>query len=277
MLRNTTPRDGFDYYRPQINHGLYYGFGGALFGGIATIASHPADSLKVYYQNGGRINCKNYKNWLSMKNICWAYQGVTPSIPGYCVEKAIVFGTYKATCNVFELDEYNPSHSYIAGLASGTAAAFSITFFEQLKVNLQTETKHNYSMKELFKGLPPTILRDGFGFCIYFTVFNQCTKYLNKDEKNIWAKISKAGGIGAFSAFCAWIPIFPIDKIKTWRQSNTYKNQMHIYKNTRGLLNRLNFMYQGFWWGMARAAPFHAVCFMGLTVLEHHEKRILSQ
>jgi hypothetical protein len=35
-------------------------------------------------------------------------------------------------------------------------------------------------------------------------------------------------------------------------------------------------MYEGFWYGMMRAAPFHGFCFMGLTVLEHNEKRILA-
>jgi hypothetical protein len=250
---------------------MYYYVGGTLAGFIGTIVSQPADTCKVHLQTKRAIN---FRQRSLIDNVKWAYRGATPSIIGYGVEKSLVFGTYMTICNVFNLDHHNIYHTFGAGLISGLTASLSITPTEQLKTDRQLGQKTEHSLKYLYKGLKYTSMREGIGFSIYFSAYNQLSKYFNQNEKDkFYVKILKSGVLGSCSAFIAWIPIYPIDINKTRIQSGDSFGTGLIseFKQTKGL-GKIKILYGGYHYAMMRAIPFHATCFMVFEMLKYYKK-----
>lgn len=250
--------------------GYYYG-GGVLAGFAGTMVSQPADACKIYLQNQRRLENsqrKSLKIYLKEKKtfgniISWAYRGTVPSIIGYGIEKSLVFGTYSTVCNVCKLDEHNVGHTFGAGLISGLVASLSITPAEQIKIDQQIKTKTEYNVKYLYKGLKYTAMREGIGFSIYFSAYNQLSKYFNNTENDSFVKkIAKSGVLGAFSAFIAWIPIYPIDVNKTLIQSGDTRGKFLNELSNATKIGKIKILYSGYSYGMMRAIPFHATCFM---------------
>jgi solute carrier family 25 carnitine/acylcarnitine transporter 20/29 len=252
-----------------FEEGCYYFTGGILAGIAGTFVSQPFDTCKVYKQKGIPIN---FNSRTLKQNILWAYRGGMPSFIGYGIEKALIFGTYKTTCCFFDLDDNNYVHSFSAGVVSGLVASMSITVMEQLKTDKQLRNKTQYNFKHLYKGLKYTAMREGVGFGFYFTTYNQLSNRFNKfDTDSFGFKIAKSGAFGACSAFVAWIPIYPIDLIKTRIQSG--ENFSKIYQEFQQLskFNKFKFMYKGYHYGMMRAIPFHATCFIIFEILKHNK------
>ena len=75
----------------------------------------------------------------------------------------------------------------------------------------------------LYRGFGPTLMRDGFGYAWYFSVYDWTIKKLTKNssEKPGFAKISLAGAI-AGNAY--WFTSFTNDTIKTLYQTDNLKN-----------------------------------------------------
>jgi hypothetical protein len=246
----------------------YYYIGGTVAGFVGTIISQPFDTCKVHLQTKRPIN---FRERTFFENIKWAYRGATPSIIGFGIEKSLVFGTYMTVCNVFDLDEHNIYHTFGAGLISGLTASLSITAAEQLKTDKQLGKKSEYNIKYLYKGLRYTSAREGIGFSIYFSAYNQLSKYFNQKEKDSFCtKIFKSGVLGACSAFIAWIPIYPIDINKTRIQSDDKfeKSLLTEFKQTKGF-GKFKIFYGGYHYAMMRAVPFHATCFMVFEILKY--------
>lgn len=246
----------------------YYYVGGTLAGFAGTLISQPFDTCKVHLQTKRPINFhrRNFR-----ENVKWAYRGATPSIIGFGIEKSLIFGTYMTVCNVFDLNEHNVYHTFSAGLISGLTASLSITVAEQLKTDKQLNKISNYNLRYLYRGLGYTSAREGIGFSIYFTAYNQLSKYFNQNnEENFSLKLLKSGILGACSAFIAWIPIYPIDINKTRIQSgDSYGGGLlSEFKQTKGV-GKLKILYGGYHYAMMRAIPFHATCFMIFEILRY--------
>jgi solute carrier family 25 carnitine/acylcarnitine transporter 20/29 len=248
----------------------YYYVGGTLAGFAGTMISQPFDTCKVHLQTKRPIN---FRERSFIQNVNWAYRGATPSIIGLGIEKSLVFGTYMTMCNLFQLDEHNVYHTFAAGLVSGLAASLSITAAEQLKTDKQLGKPSRYNLGYLYKGLGYTSAREGIGFSIYFTAYNQLNKYFNQNDKDTFGiKLLKSGALGACSAFIAWIPIYPIDINKTRIQSGDLfgKGLLTEFKQARGL-GKIKIFYGGYHIAMMRAVPFHATCFMVFEVLKYYK------
>jgi solute carrier family 25 carnitine/acylcarnitine transporter 20/29 len=245
----------------------YYYVGGTIAGIVGTVVSQPADTCKIYLQTKRQLN---FKSRTFYQNIKWAYRGATPSFIGYGVEKSLVFGTYSAICNIFDLDEHNHFHTFFAGLIAGLTASLSITPAEQIKTDRQLQKITTYNLKHLYGGIKYTSAREGIGFSIYFTTYNQMTKYFNKkSDDSLSFKLFKAGLIGGFSAFIAWIPIYPIDLNKTLIQSGDGIKQLHQELKSLNTFGKIKRLYRGYHYGMMRAIPFHSTCFVVFEILKH--------
>jgi hypothetical protein len=244
----------------------YYYVGGAFAGLAGTMISQPFDTIKIHLQTKKPFN---FQQRNLAQNILWGYRGVTPCIVGYSLEKAFIFGTYSSLCNYFTLDEKNIYHTFCAGLSAGLIASFSITIAEQLKTDQQLLNKSNYNIRHLLRGWKYCAIREGIGFSIYFNVYNQFPRYYNKDNY-FWLWLLNSAAIGGFSAFIAWIPIYPIDANKTRIQAglclDEFKNEM---KNVN-IYNKIKILYRGYSYAMMRAVPFHSTCFVVFELLKHY-------
>lgn len=248
---------------------LYHYIGGTIAGVAGTLISQPFDTCKIHLQTKRKLDFAS-KNFF--QKIKFLYRGATPSFIGYGIEKSLVFGTYSTTCNVFKLDEHNFSHTFFAGLITGLTASLSIVPAEQIKTDMQLKNKTQYNFKYLYKGLKYTSAREGIGFSIYFTVYNQFTKYYNKNEKDSFSyKLLKAGIIGGLSAFVAWIPIYPIDVNKSLIQSGDGLNKLKEELKSKNIFGKVKRLYKGYSYGMMRAIPFHSTCFVVFEIVKHRK------
>jgi len=249
---------------------LYYYVGGTFAGIIGTVVSQPFDTYKVYLQNGKNLNLKNIS---LKKKILFSYKGSMPCFIGYGIEKSLVFGTYSTIMNTFSLQENNYYHTLFAGIISGCVASLSITPAEQIKIDRQLMHKTTYNFKNLYKGFVYTLFREGIGFGIYFTVYNQISKYFMQCNNNdIFAiKLTKSAFIGGLSAFIAWLPIYPIDVNKTLIQSNNniknYFEELRILKFGK----KVQRIYKGYSFCMMRAIPFHSTCFVCFEIMKAYK------
>jgi hypothetical protein len=90
-----------------------------------------------------------------------------------------------------------------------------------------------------------------------------------KSEDSFPLKLAKAGIIGGFSAFIAWIPIYPIDLNKTLIQSGDGLKQLHQDLKNANYIGKIKRLYRGYHYGMMRAIPFHASCFVIFEILKY--------
>lgn len=251
----------------------YYYLSGIITGFAGTLVSQPFDTCKIHLQNGMPLNIMR-RSFIG--NINWAYLGMVPSVIGYGIEKSLVFGTYLTVCKTLNLDDKKISHSFFAGLIAGSTASISITPAEQIKINRQNEQKTNYSIRHLYKGFRYTLLRESIGFSIYFSVYNQLMK-TNSEYETFNKKLMKAGFYGAISAFIAWIPIYPIDTYKTQIQSG---NDLELFVSKlkqQNFYNKIRMLYRGYHFGMMRAVPFHATCFVMFEIMKHNKNNICDK
>lgn len=248
---------------------LYHYIGGTVAGVAGTLISQPFDTCKIYLQTKRKLD---FSSRNLIQNIRFLYRGATPSFIGYGIEKSLVFGTYSSACNIFKLNEHNFSHTFFAGLIAGLTASLSIAPAEQIKTDMQLKNKTQYNFKYLYKGLKYTSAREGIGFSIYFTVYNQISKYYNKNEKDCFSyKLFKAGIIGGLSAFIAWIPIYPIDVNKTLIQSGDGLNKLKEELKSKNIFGKIKRLYKGYPYGMMRAIPFHSTCFVVFEIVKYYK------
>lgn len=252
-----------------INELLFNAGVGLVAGSIATLISHPFDTIKIHIQIKKDFN---FKSRTFLQNIRWFYNGVTPCIIGYSIEKSLIFGTYLTLINSFKLDKLNMFHTFFAGLTSGLVASLSITAFEQIKTDLQLRQQLSFKISHLYKGLYYTAAREGIGFSIYFNVYNQFNQSRNKLDDN-FMKHFKTALVGSLSAFIAWIPIYPIDINKSRVQSNVKFSSGLISElmNTEGYKNKFSVLYRGYHIAMLRSIPFHATCFVVFEIANDYK------
>lgn len=252
-----------------LNNCAYYYVGGTVAGIAGTFISQPFDTCKIHLQTKRKLDFKSKSLY---NKIRFLYRGATPSFIGYGIEKSLVFGTYSSLCHVFELDEHNHKHTFFAGLIAGLTASLSITPAEQIKTDMQLKNVTNYNVKYLYKGLKYTSARESIGFSIYFTTYNQMTKYYNSNKQdNFYYKLFKAGIIGGVSAFVAWIPIYPIDVNKTLIQSGDGVKQLLDELKEKNIYNKCKRLYKGYFYGMMRAVPFHSTCFVVFELMKYYK------
>lgn len=100
---------------------------GYISGMVATVFSHPFDTLKTNIQEGKRITF----------NPLTLYRGVSAPLMGIGLEKAVVFGTQhqiSRMCDERQIGGYKKIG--ISGAIAGMLASFVVTPFERIKILL---------------------------------------------------------------------------------------------------------------------------------------------
>lgn len=220
---------------------IKYFLHGSIAGTTATIVSHPFWYLKCLAQNNERLD--SYKN---------LYKGFTRACIGYSIEKTLVFGTYNTIINKFKLNRNNAVHTFCAGAISGLVSSITVTPAEQLTID-KGRGINNYSLKHLYKGIFPTMIRESLGFAIHFSIYDQLSKRYNVEKE-----VKKTILIGSVTVITTMFLIFGTDTIKTNIQSGK-----SIDFNIRN-------MYKGFHYGLCRSLPFHTTCFVVFEYLQEN-------
>ncbi|KAJ9326891.1 hypothetical protein DTO027B5_4717 [Paecilomyces variotii] len=221
--------------------------------------------------------------------------GVTPmfavSFWGYDLGKTIV-------SNMSEVPVKNGTPQYSIGQisAAGFFSAIPMTLitapFERVKVLLQIQgqnppppgQKPKYSggvdvvrqlykeggIRSVFRGSAMTLARDGPGSAAYFAAYEYIKRRLTpKDaEGNVTGELSLPAVLtaGGAAGIAMWIPVFPVDTIKSQMQSA--EGRPTIGGTIQSIYGNGGFkaFFPGFGPALARAVPANAATFLGVEV-----------
>lgn len=278
-----------------LKFGLH--FVGGTFGGMGGIAlSYPLDTVKVRMQTSvgvykGMVDCMS--KIATQEGMKTFYRGVAAPLSAYGVIKATTFGVYGNCLDYFAKRAGNPNHTptymeiIIAGHLSGFAAAFIMAPSDRVKVTIQsmqgqagaptsTLATYKYILKNhgiasLFRGFTATALRDGPGMALYYIVYDAAKKTipgwsseLGPEGKRLHTPFQMLI-FGGASGVASWLPVYPIDVLKSRIQASTNPNQ---YK---GLLDCAvqsvkaegpMVLYRGCLPVLLAAIPLHGTVFM---------------
>ncbi len=222
--------------------------------------------------------------------------GVTPmfmvSFWGYGVGKSLIesFSTVPRTSN--GVPQYSIGQLATAGFFSAIPMTLITAPFERVKVLLQIQgqrqlkpgEKPRYSggldvvrqlykeggLRSVFRGSAMTLARDGPGSAAYFASYEYVKRSLTPKDANgnstgqlsLPAVIAAGGAAGV----AMWIPVFPIDTVKSRLQSA--EGRPTISGTIKGVYRSGGFkaFFPGFGPALARAVPANAATFLGVEL-----------
>ncbi|RDW79508.1 mitochondrial carrier-4 [Coleophoma cylindrospora] len=269
------------------------------FGGVcAVIVGHPFDLVKVRLQTAEK---GVYTGALDVvrKGIArdglrkGLYAGVSAPLVGVTPMFAVSFWGYdvgKSLVKRFSTVENNQL-SVAQVSAAGFFSAIPMTAitapFERVKVLLQIQgqkqlapgEKPKYSggvdvvrqlykeggVRSVFRGSAATLARDGPGSAAYFATYEIIKRKLTPEgsgELSLLAVMAAGGAAGV----AMWIPVFPIDTVKSRLQ--TMEGKPTVGGVVRGLYASGGFkaFFPGFGPALARAVPANAATFLGVEL-----------
>lgn len=234
-------------------------------GGIAQVLSgQPFDTTKVRLQSApegtynGAIDV--VKKLVKNEGFGGFYKGtLTPLIGvGACV--SIQFGvnefmkrTLTAQNKAKGLTDtsLNGQQFFMSGAAAGIANGFLASPIEHIRIRLQTQTsepllykgpidciKQIYQgagfSKGVFRGMLPTLAREGLGMGLYFLTFEALVK---RDTRTNKIDRSDIPGLrlclyGAGAGWAMWSFVYPIDVIKSKLQTDQVQKSQQKYKGS---------------------------------------------
>ncbi|PMD54333.1 mitochondrial carrier [Hyaloscypha bicolor E] len=275
------------------------------FGGVcAVVVGHPFDLVKVRLQTAERgvyssaldvVRKSIAKDGLRRglyAGVSAPLVGVTPmfavSFWGYDVGKSLV-----RRFSTVENDQLSVAQVSAAGFFSAIPMTLITAPFERVKVLLQIQgqkqlapgEKPKYSggvdvvrqlykeggVRSVFRGSFATLARDGPGSAAYFATY----EYIKRRLTPLDPATGKPSGnlslpaitcAGAAAGVAMWVPVFPIDTVKSRLQTMEGKPTVGgvisgLYRN-----GGLKAFFPGFGPALARAVPANAATFLGVEL-----------
>ncbi|KAJ6148847.1 Mitochondrial substrate/solute carrier [Penicillium samsonianum] len=231
--------------------------------------------------------------------------GVTPmfavSFWGYDVGKTLV-----NKFSVVPIKNDTPQYSIAQISSAGFFSAIPMTLitapFERVKVLLQIQgqktlapgEKPKYSggtdvvrqlykeggIRSVFRGSAMTLARDGPGSAAYFAAYEYIKRTLTpKDaEGNVTGELSLSAVVcaGGAAGVAMWIPVFPIDTIKSRLQSAPGKPTISGVIRSVYASGGFKAFFPGFGPALARAVPANAATFLGVELAHKGMKKLFD-
>jgi solute carrier family 25 carnitine/acylcarnitine transporter 20/29 len=289
---------------------------GGVGGVCAVIVGHPFDLVKVRLQTthgvyNGALDCvrKTIAREGMVRGLYAGVSaplvGVTPmfavSFWGYGVGKKLVerFSEVKVKNNT---KQFSVAQISAAGFFSAIPMTLITAPFERVKVLLQIQgqkelkpgEKPKYSggldvvrqlykeggIRSVFRGSAMTLARDGPGSAAYFAVYETVKRSLSpKDaEGNATGELSLGAVMvaGGSAGVAMWIPVFPVDTIKSRLQSA--EGRPTIGGTIREVYGRggIKAFFPGFGPALARAVPANAATFVGVELAHKFMNQVLG-
>lgn len=177
--------------------------------------------------------------------------------------------------------------NYLAGAASGVANSVVSCPVEHIRTRLQVQTATeklyagpvdairkiygSYGLsKGIYRGQMVTMVREGFGYGVYFMVYEylvaKSMQSLNvrRNEIPTWRLMT----YGALSGYALWISIYPVDVIKSKLQTDAFDPAKKMYNSSWDCAKKvfkaegIKGFYRGFVPCILRAAPVNAGKFL---------------
>ena len=199
-------------------------------------------------------------------------------------------------------DQYSVAQISAAGFFSAIPMTLITAPFERVKVLLQIQgqkqlapgEKPKYSggmdvvkqlykeggVKSVFRGSAMTLARDGPGSAAYFATYEIIKRKLtpkNPDGTPGQLSLTAVMAAGGAAGVAMWIPVFPIDTIKSRLQSA--EGRPTFGGVVREVYGRGGFkaFFPGFGPAMARAVPANAATFLGVELAQKAMRKVLDK
>jgi hypothetical protein len=209
---------------------------GFAYGGTTVLVGQPMDTLKTLVQvrgGGGGGACpppslvRTARDLYASSGVRGFYRGGTALFLGGGLMRSAQFGVNKSVLHELErqhgrtdtkdywLGCVNP-HVVAAGWAGGISRGLVEGPFEMVKVRRQVVS--GWRAGDVFRGFGTTLFRNSFlfsSFVIYMDIFKM--QVMEKRGYDV-----AAGVQAGICANMAWLTIWPLDVVKTRRQSGKY-------------------------------------------------------
>ncbi|KAL4808088.1 mitochondrial carrier domain-containing protein [Aspergillus unguis] len=231
--------------------------------------------------------------------------GVTPmfavSFWGYDLGKTLV-----SSLSEVKVENNTPQYSIGQISAAGFFSAIPMTLitapFERVKVLLQIQgqnppppgQKPKYSggidvvrqlykeggVRSVFRGSAMTLARDGPGSAAYFAAYEYIKRSLTPKDANgnVTGDLSLPAVLAAGGAagIAMWIPVFPVDTIKSRLQSAPGKPTIGGTIRSVYAAGGYKAFFPGFGPALARAVPANAATFAGVELAHNFMKKLFD-
>ena len=213
---------------------------------------------------------------------------VAVSFWGFDVGKGLV-----RRFSTFEDNRFSIAQISAAGFFSAIPMTLITAPFERVKVLLQTQgqkklgpgekPKYNGGLdvvrqlykeggvRSVFRGSAATLARDGPGSAAYFATYEYIKRKLTPVDPTAGKSsgdlsLMAITGAGACAGVAMWIPVFPVDTVKSRLQ--TMEGKPTVSGVVSGLYRNGGFkaFFPGFGPALARAVPANAATFLGVEL-----------
>lgn len=219
---------------------------GVAAGYASQIVCHPLDVIRTAYQaevtSSASISVVETVRSLSKRGLGTFYKGLLPPLIGQGVYKGIIFSVNSVSKEKLS-GGFLGIHAKIfaSGTIAGTVNSFVVAPVELIRTrliiyegrhklqlsNIMMEVVENGGVLGLWRGIIPTILRDGPGLGFYFLAYDEARNQLQKRAPlglplSFPRKVFAASLAGA--AF--WIYALPVDTVKTLIEASSAKGRL---------------------------------------------------
>lgn len=277
-------------------------FAAGGFGGVCAVAvGHPFDLVKVRLQTAaagqytGALDV--VKRTVAQDGLRGLYRGVAAPLVGVTPMFAISFWGYDVGKQIVSAvsspagpnGELSIAQISAAGFFSAIPTTAVAAPFERVKVILQLQgqqkpvapgaeppkqfkgafdvVSHLYKeggLRSVFKGSVATLARDGPGSALYFATYEYLKVLLTPEGESMsLGAISFAGGMAGVAM---WVPVFPIDTIKSRLQSSTTSQSIGQVTSAIYKSGGLKAFFPGIGPALARSFPANAATFVGVEL-----------
>ncbi|GAB1197655.1 hypothetical protein APSETT444_006956 [Aspergillus pseudonomiae] len=268
---------------------------GAAGGVCAVVVGHPFDLVKVRLQTAEK---GVYSGAIDVVKKTVAREGL---VRGYDVGKTLVskFSEVRVENNT---PQYTIGQISAAGFFSAIPMTLITAPFERVKVLLQIQgqnppppgQKPKYSggldvvrqlykeggIRSVFRGSAMTLARDGPGSAAYFAAYEYIKRSLTPKDANgnATGQLSMPAVLAAGGAagIAMWIPVFPVDTIKSRLQSAPGKPTIGGTIRSVYASGGFKAFFPGFGPALARAVPANAATFAGVELAHNFMKKFFD-
>jgi len=278
---------------------------GSVAGAIGVGVAFPLDTLKTKSQVlGQKYNSDHDKQvnnpipigmWSLIRliyqeeGLAGFFGGVKAMMIGQAFIKALAFSANTFALQMLQASKYAMNHFpnlirlLIAATFSGFITSFLVAPFERIKVMMQaTSAKDGEYSNEIDcikavlategigglmgRGLMPTIVREVPSYGIYFVLYGMLMRA--PFFVRAFGKVASLVA-GAASGCASWLPVYPVDVVKTFIQNTEGGEKEDAWKVVRQLYadGGVGAFFDGLTPKMLRAAVNHAVTFQLYAML----------
>lgn len=237
-------------------------FAGWLAGVGQVVVGQPFDAVKVRLQTNQQqasaLRC--LREIVQREGLCVLYKGSSAPLLGVGLISAVQFSAR---------ERFSPYGSCQSGLMSGLIGSVFICPFEAWRIRMQLNkqetslfrTALHVGFPGCYKGFLSVVGRESIGMGVYFWVYDTL---MGKFDTSRYSPLL-AGG---FAGLAYWSSIYPIDVVKTCKQS-CISPSFCTYSSILCNLWRTNGFFRGVFPCLLRAFPVNAISFLLYERAQH--------